>query len=76
MDDWSIWKKKERKNERVYIFYKKSQNFYKTLRIDRLDYSFRLLYNSNVNDYFQWTKAGAMAILFLDGVMFSTKSTV
>lgn len=72
MDDWSIWKKKERKNERVYIFYKKSQNFYKTLRIDRLDYSD----NSNVNDYFQWTKAGAMAILFLDGVMFSTKSTV
>lgn len=65
-------KKKERKNERVYIFYKKSQNFYKTLRIDRLDYSD----NSNVNDYFQWTKAGAMAILFLDGVMFSTKSTV
>ena len=74
MDDWSMKfeKKKERKNERVYIFYKKSQNFYKTLRIDRLDYSD----NSNVNDYFQWTKAGAMAILFLDGVMFSTKSTV
>lgn len=51
MDDRSIEfeEKKERKNERVYIFYKKSENFYKTLRIDRLDYSD----NSNVNDYFQ-----------------------